>query len=94
MGLDDFSSGDDSDNSSDDNWEENWNGDDSQSNEFPPKGAIANIIKEHAEQDTIDVSVNGSELSGNAEEFAMLFGLMCLDYPDSDPYNLITADEV
>lgn len=88
MGLDDFSSGDSDSSSDEDSWEDDWGSEESDEDQFPPKEVIANILLHHSHNKGVDIEVDGRELKGSAEDFAMIFALMFLDYPDADPYSL------
>jgi len=85
MGLDGFKSDDDgngSDSSSDtDNEPEEVDG-------FPTKEAMARVMLKHARSNAIDAEVNNGTITGDAEELAMAFALMFMEYPKAQPYSL------
>lgn len=88
MGLDDFSTGDSDDISSEDSVEDDWDTGDEEEGRFPSTEAIAGVIRHHSMKKDLGIEVDGQELKGDAEGFAKLFALMFIDYPDADPYSL------
>lgn len=88
MGLDSFTS---DDNEPEDNEPEEQS-DDSQEqptdDDFPNKRQMGIVTKSRARKHDLDIDIDGEQLTGHAEDFGMLFALMCLDVPDADLDNI------
>lgn len=77
MGLDAFTSGDDE--QEDDESEEQPTDDG-----FPSKERLGTIVRSRALKYDVSIEVEDEQLTGNAEDFGMLFALMCLDVEDAE----------
>lgn len=88
MGLEDFSSDDNSSDDSTSSVEDDWDNEMLEGDDFPSYNQIGTIIRHHCLNKNVDIEVNNDELKGNSKEFGKLFALMFLKYPDADPYQL------
>jgi hypothetical protein len=77
MGLDAFTSGDDK--PKDDESKEQPTEDGSLSKEY-----LGTVVRSRALKYDLNISVDGQQLTGSAEDFGMLFALTCLDVEDAE----------
>lgn len=90
MGLDEFttSSSTSSNNSKDESDTTEDTEEPSDEDGFPSKEHIATVLNYRASTTNVGVEVKDGQLTGSADDFAMLFALMFLDIDEADPYNL------
>jgi len=77
MGLDAFTSGDDE--PEDDKSKEQPTDEGSLSKEY-----LETVVRSRALKYDLNISVDGQQLTGSAEDFGMLFALICLDVEDAE----------